>query len=205
MHKIKNIAIFGGADIPEESDLYKEVFAVAKLLGEKGYTIVDGGGPGVMLAATQGAVAGGGKTLAVTFDPKNAPGFEGRYVKNQTDQEIKTTNYIDRMYTLMENSDCYVIFKGGTGTISEFGTAWCLARLYYGHHKPFILYGNFWHEIIDVFYKHLQMRNNERDVFKIVGTPEEVIAAIDSFEFEAEQNAKAHFHQDLGEEKAFML
>jgi hypothetical protein len=29
------------------------------------------------------------------------------------------------------------------GTIIEFGTAWVLAKLYYGHHKPFILFGEF--------------------------------------------------------------
>ncbi|NMC35434.1 hypothetical protein GYA49_00140 [Candidatus Beckwithbacteria bacterium] len=187
MRKIKHIAIFGGAEAADGSILYQEVFNVAQTLAEHDYTIVNGGGPGVMLAATQGAESVGGKTLSVTFDPKNAPGFEGRYVKNQTDKEIKTHNYIERMFTLMEQSDCYVIFNGGTGTISEFGTAWCLARLYYGHHKPFILYGNFWHDVIAAFYKNMMMRANDDKVFEITNSPEEVLRAINLFNKEREE------------------
>lgn len=179
--RIKNIAIFGGAEAKPESVLFKTVFAVSRTLAEKGYTIVNGGGPGVMLAATQGAEAGNGDTLSVTFNPKDAPGFEGRYVKNQVDREIKTHNYIERMFTLMEKADCYIIFKGGTGTISEFGTAWCLARLYYGHHKPFILYGKFWKEIITAFEKNMMMRKNDEKVFEIVNSQKGVLDAIDFF------------------------
>lgn len=188
--KIQNVAIFGGAGAETNSNLYKEVFAVAKRLAQEGYTIVNGGGPGAMLAATEGAEAVNGKTLSVTFDPKDAPGFEGRYIKNQTDKEIKTTNYIERMFTLMEHGDCYVIFNGGTGTISELGTAWCLARLYYGNHKPFILYGDFWHEIIDVINKNMMMRSNDTKVFRIVNSVEEVLEAIQEFDQEKEELEK---------------
>ena len=175
---VKNIAFFGDSQVPETDPTYQSAFRVAKNLAENGYTIVNGGGPGVMNAATQGAEAGGGKTIAVTFDPKDAPGFEGRYIRNVVDKEIKTTNYIERMFKLMEEADTFVIFRGGTGTISEFGTAWVLARLYYGHHKPFVLYGDFWHEIVTVLMKHMKMRGTERKVFKIVTTPQEVLEAV---------------------------
>ena len=96
-----------------------------------------------MNASTKGAQAVNGETLSVTFYPKDAPGFEGRYLGNITNVEIKTGNYIERMFKLMEHADLFIIFKGGTGTISELGTAWVLAKLYYGHHKPFILFGEF--------------------------------------------------------------
>ncbi|MBI2010540.1 MAG: LOG family protein [Candidatus Chisholmbacteria bacterium] len=181
---IKNVAFFGYADAKPETELYQQAFATAKLLAQHGYTIVNGGGPGVMHAATQGAEAAGGETLAVTFSPKDAPGFEGRYVLNVVDREIKTANYIERMFKLLEHSQTFVIFKGGTGTISEFGTAWVLARLYYGHHKPFILYGDFWHEVIGVLTKHMMMRGAEEKVFEIVNEPHEVLEAIKRFDQE---------------------
>lgn len=181
---IKKIAIFGGAAVQPEDTLYQEVFEIAKLLAQNKYIIVNGGGPGVMLAATQGAQSVRGETLTVTFDPKDAPGFEGRYTKNMPDHEIKTDNYVDRMFTLMENSDMFVIANGGTGTISELGTAWCLARLYYGHHKPFILYGEFWKEIIEVLNKNLLIRDNDLRVFEIAKTPEEVLTYVQQFEKE---------------------
>ena len=85
---IKKVAFFGYADAKPKSKLYQEAFATAKLLARHGYTIVNGGGPGVMDASTQGAVAGGGDTIAVTFNPQDAPGFEGRYVRNIVDKEI---------------------------------------------------------------------------------------------------------------------
>ena len=144
MKKIHNVAFFGFADAKPDSPLYKEAFEVAKVLASQGMTIVDGGGPGVMDAATKGAQAVRGETIAVTFYPQDAPGFEGRYVGNIAGTEIITQNYIERMFKLMEHGDAYVIFNGGTGTISELGTAWVMARLYFGHHKPFVLYGAFW-------------------------------------------------------------
>jgi len=177
-HLIRNVAFFGDANISKNDPVYKDAFETAKILAENGFTIVDGGGPGVMQAATSGAQAGDGPTLTVTFDPVNAPGYEGRYVKNVPDKEIITTNYIDRMFKLMEYGDLFIIFKGGSGTISEFGTAWVLAKLYYGHHKPFILFGSFWAEMIDVFRKNMNIDKKELSVFEIVAKPEEVLTAI---------------------------
>ena len=179
---IRNVAFFGDANIAKSDPVYKHAFATAQLLAEAGYTIVDGGGPGVMEAATHGAQAADGVTLTVTFNPVDAPGYEDRYIKNVPDREIVTSNYIERMFKLMENGDIFVIFKGGSGTISEFGTAWVLAKMYYGHHKPFILFGRFWAEIIDVFRKTMNIDKNELSVFEIVEKPDEVLAAIRKFE-----------------------
>jgi uncharacterized protein (TIGR00730 family) len=181
--KIKNIAFFGDANISPSDETYKAAFDVAQMLACHGYAIVDGGGPGVMEAATSGAEEGcNGQTISVTFDPVNAPGFEGKYVKNVTDEEIVTTNYIERMFKLMEYSDVFIVFKGGSGTMSEFGTAWVLAKLYYGHHKPFILYGDFWVEIIDAIRKNMNIDAKEYSVFEICNSKEEVLKTIHRFE-----------------------
>lgn len=199
---IKNIAFFGYSDFKEESKEYRQAFESAVMLAKKGYTIVNGGGPGIMDAATQGAESVDGETLAITFNPHEAPGFEGRYVANRVDKEIKTENYIERMFKLMEHSDCYIIFNGGTGTVSEFGTAWVLARLYYPHHKPFILYGKFWRPIIKVFKENMKIREDATKVFKIVESDEEMIRALVSFE--DEMSKTDHSHCKICSEKAFM-
>lgn len=174
------MAIFGGADEKSNTALFKEVKETARLLVKSGYRIINGGGPGVMLAATQGAENEGinGDTLGVLLEIEDAPGFEGKYTKNETDWSIRTTNYLDRMKGLIDNSDAFVIFNGGTGTLSEFGTVWCMARLYYGHHKPLILYGDFWEEVIEVITRNMYIRGAELKVFKIVNSPEEVMKAI---------------------------
>jgi uncharacterized protein (TIGR00725 family) len=179
---IKNIAFFGDADTPKDDPSYTDAYEIAKLLAKEGYTIVNGGGPGIMDASTEGAEAVGGETLSVTFYPKDAPGFEGRYVGNVTDVEIKTGNYIERMFKLLEHGDMFIIFKGGSGTISEFGTAWVLAKIYYGHHKPFILYGDFWADIIDCIKRNMNIDQEELGVFEIVTQRDEVLPTIRRFE-----------------------
>lgn len=184
MRFIKNIAFFGYSEAKPGEKLYQEAFDIAKLLARAGYIIVNGGGPGVMDASTKGAASVKGETLSVTFNPINAPGFEGRYLGNVTTKVIKTGNYYERMFKLLEHGDIYIIFKGGTGTLSEFATAWCLARLYFGYHKPFILYGNFWREIVSCLKKNLFIRGNEFKLFKIISQRHEVIKAIESFELD---------------------
>jgi len=179
---IKNIAFFGDANIPESDPDYKHAYGLARLLAQEGYTIVDGGGPGVMHAATSGAHEGGGETISVTFSPQNAPGFEGKYVGNIPTREIKTSNYIERMFKLIEHADAFVIFKGGSGTISEFGTAWVLAKIYYGHHKPFILFGKHWIPIIDALKTNMNIDKQEMSVFEIVEKVDEVLPVIRRFE-----------------------
>jgi predicted Rossmann-fold nucleotide-binding protein len=91
------------------------------------------------------------------------------------------------MFGLIAESDLFVVFRGGSGTISEFGTIWVLANIYYGHHKPFILYGGFWWEIVDVLYKNMSIDDQEMDCFRIVESPEAVLEAIKHFEWKMGQ------------------
>lgn len=183
-YKINKIAFYGSADISENDPAYKATYEAAKYVAKKGKTVINGGGPGVMEAATKGAKAGKGKTLVVTFYPENLPEFEGRAEQNVADKEIKTANYIERMFNLMDNADLFVCFKGGTGTLSEWATAWLLAHLYYGNHKPLILYGEFWHEFMDVVHKHFLIGYKEAQVYRIVNSLEEFKIALRIFEEE---------------------
>ncbi|OIO44672.1 MAG: hypothetical protein AUJ41_02325 [Candidatus Pacebacteria bacterium CG1_02_43_31] len=181
---MKNVAIFGSADVDELHPLYQEVFKVARYLAYHDKVVIDGGGPGVMDAATKGAQSAGGKTLAVTFYPKDMPEFEGRFHENNVDKEIKTANYIERMFRLIEHADIFVCFQGGTGTLSEWATAWLLGHLYYGNHKPLILYGEFWNDLMEVIHDHFFISEKERSIYKIVKNERELIEALDYFEEE---------------------
>jgi len=188
MSDFKKITIFGFADSHEDRPEWKDAFETAKLLAEHGYMIVNGGGPGVMKAATLGAKEANGKVIGVSFYPKDAPYFEGRDKSNPIDQEIKTDNYLERTLRLLDMGDAYVLFKGGTGTISEFGMVWGMARLYFGHHKPFILFGEFWHEIMEAVAKNMYIRGEELKVYRIVDTPEEVLEELQKLDSEDESS-----------------
>ena len=199
---VNNIVFFGFSNTDRGEELYDSVYDAAKFLAEKGFTIVNGGGPGVMYAATEGANDGGGHTITVTFDPKDAPGFEGRYVANIPDEEVKTKNYIERMFKLMEHGDFYVVFNGGTGTLSEFATSWVLARLYKGHHKEFVLYGGFWRPVVEAIENNMLIREEEKDLFKVIETKEEILDAIK--DFEERMGQLDHTHCKVCKERAFM-
>jgi uncharacterized protein (TIGR00725 family) len=198
----KKVAFFGDAAVLPESTYYQAAYHAAKKLAKMGYVIVNGGGPGIMDASTRGAESVKGETLSVTFYPEHASGFEGRYLSNVTDKEVKTPNYIERMFKLMEESDIFLIFQGGTGTISEFGTAWVLAKLYYGHHKPFILVGAFWRPVIGAMHDNLLIDAKEMDVFRIVDSIDDIVPTMKKLE--QALNKIDHGHCQHCSESAFM-
>lgn len=187
---IENVAIFGSADVDELHPLYSEVFTISRYLAYHDKVIINGGGPGVMDAATKGAQAGGGKTLVVTFYPKDMPEFEGRHTDNNADVEIKTANYLERMFGLIEHADIFICFQGGTGTLSEWSTTWLLSHLYYGNHKPLILYGAFWKELMVVVDDHFFIGEKEHELYRIVENEEELIHAMNTFEQELADRCK---------------
>ncbi len=201
MPLIKTVACLGYADAKVDDPLYKEAYDVGFALAKAGFIVANGGGPGVMRATSEGAKAAGGHVVGVTFYPKDVAIFEGRDKNNPIDEEIKSDNYLTRTLKLLEEGQAYVIFRGGTGTVSEFGMAWGLARLYFGHHKPLILYGKFWENIMATFIANMRMRPEEFQVYRVVTSPEEVIKTLELFELMLSHDD----HQFNPAEKAFEL
>jgi uncharacterized protein (TIGR00730 family) len=178
---IKKIAFLGGAAWKPEDEVFMDAYNTAKLLAENGYGIVNGGGPGVMRAATLGAHDGGGKALAVIYHPNHKhQNYEGTDPENKFDEEVVTLDYFDRTKVMLQNSDVHIVFKGGTGTISEFGMTWASSRIHEGHHKPIILFGDFWNHIIEEFKDHMLMREGELELIKILTTSTQVLEYIKS-------------------------
>ena len=180
--KIKQIAYFGFADAAPNDPLYQEAYGLSKFLSGKGFVAINGGGPGTMRAVSEGTKAVKGTAIGVTFYPKDITNFEGRDPENPIDIEIKTKNYLERTLKLLELGDAYIVLRGGTGTISEFGMAWGLARLYFGHHKPLILYGEFWHDLMRVIEDHFFIGDTEKSIYKIAKNEDELITALHEFE-----------------------
>jgi len=171
------VTIFGGARLELDSPFVKMATELAKRLSEAGFSIVTGGGPGVMEASTKGAKAGGqDSVIVVTYhargDHKN---YEDVSASNPYDEEIMTTDYFDRTKVMLQNTDIHIVFKGGTGTISEFGMTWANSRIHEGHHKPIVLFGEFWEHIIAEFKNHMHMRPGELELIKICTTPEQAL------------------------------
>ncbi len=177
------MCFFGHANTPEDHVEYLDTVESARLLAQAGYTIVNGGGPGIMKAATVGAHKGGGKAIGVTLYPDGSDelvSFEGRDTENTFDEEVVTTTYVARTLKLIELGDIFVTMNGGTGTVSEFGMTWGLARLHFGQHEDLILYGSWWHEIMEAFAKNMHIREEALKVYHIVDTPADVLDMINN-------------------------
>ena len=178
---IKRVAFFGDGAAGKRSKHFGLAFMTAKLLAENGYIIVNGGGPGIMLAATLGAKAGGGKVEVVSLDERKEPeNYEGACRKNieMADTMIITQNYPERLNKLVEIADAFAIFKGGAGTLSEVGLTWEMAKFDYGRHEPLIFVGRCWKNIVRDLIRDLQLEKMEQRVVEVVEKPEQVLATI---------------------------
>ena len=202
---INNVTYFGDSAIPEGDPIYNSVWESAKYLAQAGYTIVNGGGPGIMKAATDGAEAVGGRTIAIYWQPKLASFFEGKNLANVTDESETASNYLIRTLGLIEEGDAYVVCKGGTGTISEFGMVWCLAKLYYGANKPVILFGDFWDKIIEAFQKHMYIDEMELSVLYQANTKEEILKILQDHEQKIKHTIKTIDSKFSSDEQGFVL
>jgi predicted Rossmann-fold nucleotide-binding protein len=178
---IKRVAIFGDADAKKTDQHFIDAFNTAKLLAENGYIIVNGGGPGVMLASTLGAKAGGGRVETVILDPKRKmKNYEGFNEENHelSDKEYKSKNYPNRLNKLIEVGDAFVIFKGGVGTLSEVGLTWQMAKFEYGDHEPLIFFGDELGQLVEGLIEKLKYDPVEKKLYQIVDSPEEVLETI---------------------------
>jgi uncharacterized protein (TIGR00725 family) len=173
------VAFFGDAEAKETDVHYYLAVKCAQEIAKLGLTVVNGGGPGVMYAATKGAKDVGGKAEIVVIDKSVNMGenYEGQNEPNigLADNIIAEFNYPDRLRRLVAEADAFLIFRGGTGTISELGVVWAEAKFNYGKHKPIIFVGEFWQRIMDDMAFALAMDSQERSVYTVCKSVEEVV------------------------------
>jgi hypothetical protein len=181
--KPKKICFLGGAAWKEDSDVYIQAYETAKLLAKNGYEIVNGGGPGVMRASTNGAKAAGGRTLAVTYHPnKPKRHYEGRDPLNCPDEEVYALDYFDRTKVMLQNTDVHIVFNGSLGTLSEFGMTWISSWIHEPDHKPIIMFGEAWPKILTVMQRYMLITAGEMAMLKICLTPQEVLDYLKALE-----------------------
>jgi len=113
--KIKNcVTIYGSARFKEGHLYYELARSIAKALAENGFSVMTGGGPGVMEAANRGAKEGGGVSLGcnivLPFEQRLSP-----YVDTKVEFEF----FFTRKVILRKNSVAYVLMPGGFGTMDE--------------------------------------------------------------------------------------
>ena len=136
------VTIYGGSLVCQDDLIYKDIQNIAKLLSQENWSIVSGGGPGIMSAALSGAKEGKGKAVAFCIDIPGEPPFI------YPDISITFSQFSVRKY-LLRQSDIFIFAPGGVGTLDELMEVITLIKTHKHPLKKIFLYdSNFWHDYL---------------------------------------------------------
>ena len=110
-----SVTFFGSARLRETHPYYQKARDLGRLLAERGYTIVTGGGPGVMQAGNQGACDANGESVGLNIQLPHEQ-RTNPYVR----QSITFHYFFSRKVMLDFSAEAYIFFPGGFGTLDEF-------------------------------------------------------------------------------------
>lgn len=180
-----HVAFFGDADAKKKDTIFVDAYDTAQLLAENRCTILNGGGPGIMLASTLGAKSVKGRVEVVVVNPKNQPkkNYEGQDQTNisQANRIFTLKSYPGRLNKLIKLASAYVIFYGGTGTLAEMSFVWSEAKFVFPRQKPIIFFGKKWRKIIRTLSQELKLEKIEKQVCYFVDKPEQVLEIIKTY------------------------
>ena len=172
------VTIFGSARVAPGSPYYDLAERTARLLSDSGFSVISGGGPGIMEAANKGAYFGKSPSVGLNIQLPH---------EQQTNpyQDISQTfrHFFARKYMFVRFASAYVVLPGGFGTLDELMEALTLIQTGKARKIPLILVSSaFWRGMIDWFKARLveeKMDDPEDiDLIQLIDEPDQVVEAI---------------------------
>jgi uncharacterized protein (TIGR00730 family) len=174
----QGVSIFGSARTPDEDEEYQHARELAAGLGRAGFTIITGGGPGIMEAANRGARDVGatsvGLNIVLPFEQKL-----NRYL----DISLQFEHFFARKVMFVRYASAFVVFPGGFGTLDELFESLTLIQTGKIRHFPVILVGNsYWDGLLSWVQDRLvgtgKLTTEEADLLRVADDLDEVVRII---------------------------
>lgn len=175
----REVSFFGSARFQAGHPWYEEARRLAAMLGKDGYTIITGGGPGIMEAANRGAYESGAQSLGLNIQLPHEQQINPYVTRSRAFHYFFT-----RKVMLAAAAQAYVFFPGGFGTLDECLELVTLVQTGKMQRLPIVLVGkDFWQPLItwirtSLVDEYKTVSAEELDVFTLVNTAEEAFALI---------------------------
>jgi uncharacterized protein (TIGR00730 family) len=168
------VTLFGSARTKEHDPHYRAAQETARILGQAGFSIITGGGPGIMEAANRGARAAGATSVGLNIELP----FEQK-VNPYVDRRHTFRYFFVRKTMLVKYAQAFVIFPGGFGTLDEMFEALTLIQTGKIRNFPVVLFDrSYWGGLIDWLNKRAladgKIAHADLELLVLADTPEEV-------------------------------
>lgn len=139
------VGVFGGARFEEESPFYQQAMNVGAMLSQHGFSIITGGGPGIMEAANRGAKMGRGKSVGLNIELPHE-----QEPNPHLDISLSFRYFFVRKLMFVKYAMGFVIFPGGFGTMDELFEALTLVQTKKVTSFPLVLYSSeYWKGLVE--------------------------------------------------------
>lgn len=150
------VSIFGSARSKPEDKYYQLAEETAALIANAGFSVITGGGGGIMEAANKGAFEAGGETIGLNIELP----FEQKPNKYQT-ESLSFRYFFCRKVMFLKYAHGFVVFPGGFGTMDEVFESLVLIQTYKQAYFPVILMGtDFWGDLLEWMKKKMCGEHN---------------------------------------------
>ena len=173
------VTVFGSARTPSGDPWYEAAREVGRLLGEAGYSVITGGGPGIMEAANRGARDAGATSVGLNIELP----FE-QEMNPWVDCGIEFHYFFTRKLMFVRYACAWVMFPGGLGTLDEMFEVLTLIQTGKIRHQPVVLAGREeWAGLVEWLRAHAladgRISASDMDLLRVCDDPEEIVEHVE--------------------------
>lgn len=175
----RSVAVFGSARLPESDPSYQLAQQTCKLLGERGFAIITGGGPGIMEAGNRGARDAGSPSIGLNIELPHE-----QIMNPYCDASYTCRYFFVRKMMFAKYARGFLIFPGGFGTFDEFFESLTLIQTGKLAQFPVVLVGtSFWQPLVEWLRSTVREKHciDDQDFqrFRMMDSPEEIVEWLD--------------------------